>query len=241
MMHAYNEVLLDKASDSMGRMLDFSVHSLHFNADVILSLFSASGVAALFERGDTKIICGMSGIELAYEILEKSGVYYERTNPRHTIALSPEYWCGYVLAGLQWMSSAGFSGIISIISADELIESYKKIRTYHLDKLPWNADERARQSALAEASEEFILSSKELFITRKNAARTSSLSKDAPLKKMRIKNGLSQSELAGASGVPLRTIQQYEQRQKDINRARAEYLIMLSSALNCDVRLLLDY
>ena len=57
---------------------------------------------------------------------------------------------------------------------------------------------------------------------------------ETPLKKMRIKNGLSQSGLAKASGVPLRTIQQYEQRQKDLAKARAEYLIALSRALNCD-------
>jgi transcriptional regulator with XRE-family HTH domain len=60
------------------------------------------------------------------------------------------------------------------------------------------------------------------------------------LKKTRIKNGLSQSALAKASGVPLRTIQQYEQRQKDINRAGAAYIIMLSSALNCDPASILE-
>jgi DNA-binding transcriptional regulator YiaG len=60
-----------------------------------------------------------------------------------------------------------------------------------------------------------------------------------PLAEMRIKNGLSQSQLAKAAGVPVRTIQQYEQGQKDIRRARAEYVISLSRALHCDpVRLL---
>ena len=59
-------------------------------------------------------------------------------------------------------------------------------------------------------------------------------SEDTALKKMRIKNGLSQSGLAEASGVPLRTIQQYEQRQKDLAKARAEYLIALSRVLGCD-------
>jgi transcriptional regulator with XRE-family HTH domain len=44
---------------------------------------------------------------------------------------------------------------------------------------------------------------------------------------------MSQSELAEQSGVPLRTIQQYEQGQKNINRARAEYVIALSKVLYC--------
>ena len=57
---------------------------------------------------------------------------------------------------------------------------------------------------------------------------------DTNLKLLRLRAGLSQSKLAEASGVPLRTIQQYEQRQKNINKAQAEYLFMLASALSCD-------
>ena len=61
-----------------------------------------------------------------------------------------------------------------------------------------------------------------------------------PLKIARIKNGLSQSQLAKACGIPLRTIQQYEQRQKDLSRARAEYLVALSRVLGCDPASLLE-
>ena len=49
-----------------------------------------------------------------------------------------------------------------------------------------------------------------------------------------------QDQLAKLTGIPVRTIQQYEQGQKDINRARAEYLIALSRALYCDPQLLLE-
>ena len=55
------------------------------------------------------------------------------------------------------------------------------------------------------------------------------------LKLLRQKAGLSQRGLAELSGVPVRTIQQYEQRQKNINKAQAEYLVMLSKALYCEV------
>jgi transcriptional regulator with XRE-family HTH domain len=44
---------------------------------------------------------------------------------------------------------------------------------------------------------------------------------------------MTQNELAVQSGIPLRTVQQYEQRQKDINKAQAAYLILLSKALYC--------
>ena len=48
-------------------------------------------------------------------------------------------------------------------------------------------------------------------------------------------------KLAEASGVPLRTIQQYEQRQKSINKAQAQYLIMLARALYCNAEDLIEY
>ena len=175
MIRAYDESLLIKACDSLGRMLDFSVHSLHMDVKTMLELFIASGAASLFEQGDIRLIAGMSGIELAYEILDRSGMSYERQSPRHTISLSSEYQYGYDLAHKQWELCVSF---------DELISESAK------DNMP-------------------------------------------ALKKMRIKNGLSQSALAKASSVPVRTIQQYEQRQKDINRARAEYIVSLAAALNC--------
>ena len=63
---------------------------------------------------------------------------------------------------------------------------------------------------------------------------------ETKLKQLRQKAGFSQSELADASGVPKRTIQQYEQRQKSINKAQAEYLMMLARALNCSAEDLME-
>mgnify|MGYP000335037728 CR=1 FL=1 len=60
------------------------------------------------------------------------------------------------------------------------------------------------------------------------------------LKAMRTLAGLSQSELAVQADVPVRTIQQYEQRQKDINKAQAETLLRLARALNCKVEDLME-
>ena len=60
------------------------------------------------------------------------------------------------------------------------------------------------------------------------------------LKKIRLNVGISQSQLANITGIPVRTIQQYEQKQKDINGARSEYLILLSNALMCKPESLLE-
>jgi len=39
MTHAYDEILLERASDSLGRMLDFAVHSLRQDAPAMMELF----------------------------------------------------------------------------------------------------------------------------------------------------------------------------------------------------------
>ena len=64
--------------------------------------------------------------------------------------------------------------------------------------------------------------------------------KVAKLKLRREMLGLSQSELAQQSGIPLRTLQQYEQRRKNINNAKAVYLVDLASVLRCEVRDLIE-
>ena len=55
----------------------------------------------------------------------------------------------------------------------------------------------------------------------------------ARLQEYRKRLGMSQRELAEKSNVPVRTIQQYEQKQKNINHGRVDYIVSLSKALHC--------
>lgn len=239
MIRAYDEILLERASRTLGRMLDFAVYSLRQDAASMMELFVSCGLASLFEQGDVRVIAGMSGIELAYETLERSGLAYERTTPRHTASLSPEYWCGYALARVQWESCLPFSRILKSFSMAGSISAYSRDRIEYLDSLSLDISVQERTEKIRGYGRSYAL---------RTAAETVSVltgsivagSADTALKVMRMKNGLSQSQLAKASGVPLRTIQQYEQRQKDINRARAEYLIALSSALGCSPASLIE-
>ena len=60
------------------------------------------------------------------------------------------------------------------------------------------------------------------------------------LKRIRHDAGMSQSQLAQASGVALRMIQAYEQGSKDVNRAEGLRLYHLAQALSCTVEELLE-
>ena len=60
------------------------------------------------------------------------------------------------------------------------------------------------------------------------------------LKRIRLIYGCSQRELAEISGVSLRSIQMYEQRQKDINKAQSDSLYRLAKSLGCTMEDLLE-
>ena len=64
--------------------------------------------------------------------------------------------------------------------------------------------------------------------------------RESRLKRYRKLVGLSQRELAERTGIPVRTIQQYEQRQKNINKAQVDYMIRLSKVLYCEPRDLME-
>lgn len=56
-----------------------------------------------------------------------------------------------------------------------------------------------------------------------------------PLKQIRQKRGISQTQLSNLSNVPLRTIKAYEQGTVDIAKAQAETLYSLAQTLNCSI------
>lgn len=212
MIRAYDKVYLEKARVSLGRMLDFAVYDLNFDLEEFFGLFISSGTAALFGEGDYSLIAGMSGVELAYEVLCRSGRAFERVKPMYTASRSEEYWTGWALAYYQWHSARSFEEIVRYVPIKDIIELYSP---YHEMDIRHFVDKMNQMLLFAKPQ--------------------------TNLKIIRKRVGLSQSKLSELSGVPLRTLQQYEQRRKNINKAQAEYLVMLSNVLCCDVRDLLEY
>jgi transcriptional regulator with XRE-family HTH domain len=60
------------------------------------------------------------------------------------------------------------------------------------------------------------------------------------LKRLRITYGFTQAELAERSGVSLRSIQMYEQRHKNINKASVESIYQIAKALGCAMEDLIE-
>ena len=211
MMHAYDKLYLEKARAALARMLDFAVYDLHQDLTSFFDLFISSGVAPLFEQGDIHILVGKSGVELAYEVLERCGLAYKRVTPQYSMDRSEEYWTGWALAYYQWETAQPFAEIVQYIPIQDILAMYDPYHEMDIRQFCDAMNERLRKAK-----------------------------PETNLKLLRQQNGLSQKQLAEISSVPLRTLQQYEQRQKNINKAQAEYLDMLSNALNCSIEQLIE-
>ncbi len=211
MMHAYDKVYLEKARTALGRMLDFAVYDLKYSLSEFWGLFLASGVSEKFGSGEFTLLVGKSGVELAYEVMERSEIKRERIKANYSMDRSEEYWTGWALAYYQWETGLTFSEIQKATPIQNVAEMYSP---YH------EMDIR-----------QFCDKMNELY---------KSANPETNLKRLRLRVGLSQRELADLSGVPVRTIQQYEQRQKNINKAQGETLMMLAKTLSCSMSDLLE-
>lgn len=212
MTNAYDEIYLHSARTVMARMLDYVTNDMKMDMSLFFKYFIASGLAKEFEKGNCSVVTGKSGVELVKEVFFEIG-FNEPSfpNPSFTFHKSIEYWTGWALSYFQWETALHFYEILRYIPLSE-IKSY-----YH----PYH------EMDIRQFSDKM----KELFKERK---------KDTNLKIIRKENNLTQKELSRKTDIPLRTIQQYEQKQKDINKAQTEYLFKFAKALNCDIEDLIE-
>lgn len=208
MIHAYDKNYLSRAQTLLAVMFDFAVYDLNFSLEDFYNRFLLSDLSHKFERGETSVLAGMSGVELVLEII-KDDSKADRYRP--VADRSPEYWTGWALAYFQWETNLTFEEIQKLIPISEILSMYNPYHEMDISQ--------------------FCEHMKELYESRKN---------NSNLKSLRIQSGLSQSELSKITSVPLRTIQQYEQKQKSINAAKTETVIMLAKALDCPVEKLME-
>lgn len=211
MMHAYDEMYLEKARIALGRMFDFAVYQLSYSIDKFYDLFISSGVAKRFENGDVSLVVGKSGIEIGYEVLDKTFGYAKCIEIEFVANRSKEYWAGWVLAYYQWLYGISFSKIRERITISDIVRLYSPYHEMDIRQVVDKLDDMMNGSK-----------------------------KETNLKIRRVAAGLSQSGLAKETGVSIRTIQQYEQRQKDINKASVERLLAFAKRLYCNVEDLME-
>ena len=123
-MSAYSDLYLSDAMRNLGGMLDFAVNDCSISMGTFLEMFILSGKAELFECGNPSLIAGMSGEELAIFVIQKSGLTYEIPASIFRPERSAEYWCGWILAYLQWETGWPFRWICNGCPAEDLRSLY---------------------------------------------------------------------------------------------------------------------
>ncbi len=212
MIHAYDNQYLDDAMKCLGEAMDYASNSCQVNMDSFLELFIGTGYAEQFAAGVPKYVSGLSGTELVMDVLINSRIDIDFPQPQIDYECSPQYWCGWILAYYQWYTGRSFKEIAKHITMQEIEKLYP---------------------TLHEASEEKFVDTVNRMIRKKNPPTR--------LQTQRKISGYSQRELAEKVGVNLRTLQQYEIRAKDINKAAGATLLALAKVLGCRVEDLLEY
>ena len=114
-------------------------------------------------------------------------------------------------SNLQWSSGRKFSDIFEALLFEDLQQMHASLHEADISKFADIVDAKVRE-----------------YFAETN------------LKRIRTLYGCTQAELAKRSDVSLRSIQMYEQRNKDINNASAETVLSLAKVLGCTMEDLLE-
>ncbi len=211
MIHAYQEIYLNKAQSVMGDAFDYAINTCGISGNDFVKLLMTSTISRRMENGEPAVIVGKSGIEIVREITFETMGKEITNEPDEHFARSKEYWIGWAVAYYQWYSSRRYCEIFKVISFEELQQMYYMLHEADISKFVDIANVRI----------------KEYF-------------KDTNLKRLRVAYGCTQAELAQKSGVSLRSIQMYEQRNKDINKASVYTVYRISKLLGCTMEDLIE-
>ena len=211
MTHAYQEIYLSNAQSALGDAFDYAVNTCKISGENFIQMLLSSSVCKKLENGEPNYLAGKSGIEISREILEKTTGTQFSQEQKYDMSRSPEYWIGWVVSYYQWFSGRRYYQIFEALPFQDLEKMYYTLHEADVSKFADIAENRI----------------KEVF-------------PDTNLKRIRTTYGCSQSELAQRSQVSLHSIQMYEQRQKNINKASVENIHRLSKVLGCTVEDLME-
>ena len=211
MIHAYQEIYLSKAQAVLGEAFDYAVNTCNISGENFIKQFIVSSVSKKMENGEPAYLAGKSGIELVKDIVAETTGKELTEVPPDRLDRSTEYWIGWAIAYYQWWSGRKYSAIFRAFDFDELRKMYYTLHEADVSKFAVIMDERLRK-----------------------------LFPETNLKRIRKIYGCTQAELAKKSGVSLRSIQMYEQRNKNINKANSDVLYRISKVLGCSMEDLIE-
>lgn len=211
MIRAYREIYLSKAQAALGEAFDYAVNVCGISGEDFIKMFLTSSISRRMENGEPACIAGKSGIEIVCEVVSETKGKEIQTEPQVQFGRSAEYWIGWAAAYYQWYSDRKYSDLFRVVSFEELQKMYYTLHEADISKFADIIDSRIKE-----------------YYPETN------------LKRIRTAYGFTQAELAERSGVSLRSIQMYEQRNKNINKANADTIYCLAKVLGCTMEDLIE-
>ena len=133
-IHAYYDDYVSDAQDTLGNMFEYGVNLCKIDPEHFFTMFLNSGLAEQFEKGNPRVVAGMSGGELAKEVIRKSTGQEPDVEEEYFLDKSPEYWAGWILAYYQWETGRSFRKISEYLSISDILCMYPTMHEADVSK-----------------------------------------------------------------------------------------------------------
>ena len=208
----YDEIYLEDVENNIGYMLEYAV-CCELDPVVVWGAFVNSKIAKEIERGNPKYLAGYSGREYLDILISSSSFSANKAIINSECSLNNDkyFWAGNAISKLQYQTCMSFSELEIYLPLYEILDMYYILHEADLNKFIDIAFKKIKE--------------------RKTQTNLSN---------MRRAVGLSQQKLADLADTDLRSIQMYEQRKNDINKAQTITLFKISKVLGCKIEDLLE-
>ncbi len=207
---SFDESYLPYVAENVGTMFEYAV-ACGYRPIQFWRTFVVSKVAVEIEKGNPKYLVGYSAIDYVNIIINTTSSQEKILNTKSLYNRDRFYWAGWILAQYQYISGYSYLTIDKALPISKVLDMYDVLHEADINKFFDIADSYLKQGH-----------------------RTTNL------KRIRTARGLSQQELARMADVDIRSIQSYEQKTNDINKARAGVLYRISKVLGCYMEDLLE-
>ncbi len=216
LIKSYEKTYLEDVADNLGLMLEYAV-ACEYNPIVIWEMFVSSKVAMEIEKGNPKYLSGYSAKDYLSIVVNTYPAYERSLSDKimsgdYAIKNDMYYWAGSAIARFQYESGLSFYVINKYLPIQTVLGMYETLHEADIQKFIDLATERVKREK-----------------------------PETNLKIIRRASGMTQQELAERSQVDLRSIQMYEQRRNDINKAQVDTVYKLARTLGCKIEDLLEF
>ena len=142
-IHAYCDLYVDDAMDSLGDLFDLAIRQESLDPQEFSEMFVNSDVCRLLQDGNLRLLGGISAQETLSVILNRKVVQ------KVPIEYGAEYWAGYVLAYVHWRSGIPFGRIFKDVPLERVLSMYHLLHEADVTKTyEWITGEISLENAL---------------------------------------------------------------------------------------------